>query len=76
MKGCGRMKKYFAYLDFLRASGKVNMLGAAPYLAEEFNLNISEARKILYKWIDHFPGSTRRLAFSIADDGEKIHEFN
>lgn len=75
MKGCGRMKKYFAYLDSLRASGKVNMLGAAPYLAEEFNLSISEARKILYKWIDHFPGRTRRIDINIVD-GEETYEFN
>lgn len=45
---------YFEYLDDLRDSGKVNMFGAAPYLAEAFNLEKSEARTFLKRWQDTF----------------------
>ena len=39
--------KYWIYLEKLRRSGITNMFGAAPYLAEDFGLSISEARLIL-----------------------------
>lgn len=44
------MCDYFEYLDELRRSGAVNMFGAAPHLASEYNLTINEARSILQKW--------------------------
>ena len=39
--------KYLEYLDRLRESGDTNMFGAAPYLAEEFDLELSFARQVL-----------------------------
>ncbi|MDD4779181.1 MAG: hypothetical protein PHT02_01065 [Tissierellia bacterium] len=39
--------RYFRYLDELRESGITNMLGASPYLVDEFGINKNEARKIL-----------------------------
>lgn len=68
------MKKYFDYLDSLRESGKVNMFGAAPYLAEKFGLARDEAREIVYKWIDQFPGQTRKL-FIYTENGETKYVF-
>ena len=43
--------EYFIYLERLRRSGIVNMYGAAPYLADEFGLEMSEAQKILGSWM-------------------------
>jgi hypothetical protein len=48
------MEKYFEYLEALRDSGVVNMYGAAPYLAEEFDLDKRTARKILIAWMESY----------------------
>jgi len=45
------MEEYYEWLDRLRDSGRVNMFGAAPILAEEFDLSRSEARSILTSWM-------------------------
>lgn len=47
-------QEYFDYLDLLRESGAINMFGASPYLAKEFNLDKKQARKILSKWMQNF----------------------
>jgi hypothetical protein len=44
----------FRYLDSLRDSGRINMLGAAPYLAEAFCMSRSEAREVLRQWMESF----------------------
>jgi hypothetical protein len=49
--------EYFRYLDNLRASGVTNMFGAAPYLADAFDLGKKEARSILSKWMTTYDGS-------------------
>jgi hypothetical protein len=41
-------------LDGLRASGIVNMFGAGPYLAEMFELEMGEARRIVSAWMNQF----------------------
>ena len=47
------MVKYFSYLDVLRESGVTNMLGAVPYLLEEFEeLDKKEALVVLQMWCD------------------------
>lgn len=44
--------EYWIYLENLRKSGKINMFGAAPYLAKEFNIDdMDEARKIVSGWM-------------------------
>lgn len=48
------MEKHFVYLDALRKSGATNMFGAAPYLAEAFDMPIKEARVVLQKWASTF----------------------
>ena len=45
---------YFAFLDQLREDGQVNMFGAAPVLAEVYDLSKTEARKVLLEWMDTF----------------------
>ena len=45
---------YLKYLDELRDSGTTSMFGAAPYLERQFNLPISEARKVLAYWMETF----------------------
>lgn len=44
------MCDYFEYLDDLRSSGAVNMFGAAPHLAKEYDLEMTDARSVLRKW--------------------------
>jgi hypothetical protein len=47
-------EKYFTYLERLRESGITNMFGAAPYLANAFNIPKDEARKILSAWMQSY----------------------
>ena len=42
----------FDYLEELRASGETNMLGAVPYIQEEFLVDKNIARKFLLDWIE------------------------
>lgn len=44
--------EYIMFLDDLRASGRTNMFGAAPYLRDEFGLTVDESYKILSAWMD------------------------
>lgn len=45
-------KVIFEFLNDLRASGRINMFGAAPYLQSTFELTRDEARNILKEWMD------------------------
>lgn len=45
---------FFVYLDNLRESGKINMFGAAPHLAQAYELTRQEARDILLEWMQTF----------------------
>jgi hypothetical protein len=42
---------YFQFLDELQKSGDTNMIGAAPYLEDQFWLEPSEAKEVLRLWI-------------------------
>jgi uncharacterized protein YciI len=42
------------YLDELRESGDINMYGAVPLLADEFEISKLEAKEILIEWIRTF----------------------
>lgn len=46
--------KVFEYLIDLRDSGVTNMWGAAPYIAEEFEISDKEATQLLIAWINSF----------------------
>ena len=48
------LTEYFTYLDALCESGVTNMFGAAPYLANEFSLDIKTARRALSYWMETF----------------------
>ena len=41
---------YFRFLEELRQSGKINMFGAAPYLAQAFDIPKPDATKIFWDW--------------------------
>tara|TARA_R110002126_G_scaffold133309_3_gene277362 strand:+ start:12874 stop:13032 length:159 start_codon:yes stop_codon:yes gene_type:complete len=47
------MSEYFEYLNELRDSGEINMLGAGAYLEAEFDVDRREAKKILMEWMQH-----------------------
>jgi len=47
-------KEHKEFLDELRESGVTNMIGATPYIMEEFSLEKREARSILLEWIKTF----------------------
>ena len=45
---------YFRYLDELRESGEINMMGAPRELQYEFEMDKTEARKIFGLWTKQF----------------------
>jgi uncharacterized protein YciI len=47
-------KEHKEYLDQLQESGEVNMIGARPYIMEEFDVTKPEATAILAEWIASF----------------------
>jgi hypothetical protein len=46
--------EHLEYLDDLRESGATNMFGAAPYLADAFEIDKKQAREILSYWMKTF----------------------
>jgi hypothetical protein len=46
--------EYFVYLDELRESGTINMMGAPRELQFEFGIDKMEARKIFGLWTEQF----------------------
>jgi hypothetical protein len=50
----GVKQEIFGFLNVLRDSGAMNMLGAAPVIAEEFGLPMTEARKVFDEWAKSF----------------------
>lgn len=46
--------KHLEYLDDLRESAVTNMWGAVPWLEDEFFLDNSDARTILFYWMHSF----------------------
>ena len=49
--------EYFVYLDELRESGTINMMGAPRELQHEFGIDKIEARKIFGLWANQFNGA-------------------
>jgi hypothetical protein len=45
------LQRYFEYLEELRASGQINMMGAIPYLMDEFDLTRAEAMQVFKEWM-------------------------
>ena len=41
----------FMFLDAVRETGAINMLGAVPYIIEEFSCTRDEARDMLLEWM-------------------------
>lgn len=46
--------EHLRFLDALRESGQTNMFGAAPYIAEMFEVSMQQARQILTYWMRTF----------------------
>ena len=46
--------KYWLFLENLRRSGAINMFGAAHVLADYFDIDEKEARKILSDWMQNY----------------------
>ena len=51
--------EHLTFLDELRETGAINMFGAAPYLAEAFEMNKQEARRVLRYWMETFGEESR-----------------
>ena len=49
--------EHFVYLDELRESGTINMMGAPRELQHEFGIDKIEARKIFGLWANQFNGA-------------------
>jgi len=43
-----------SFLDWLRMTGKTNMLGAGPYIQENFGITKYDANRFLVKWMETF----------------------
>lgn len=46
-------QKHLTYLDRLRDSGKINMLGATPYLQRQFSLQETDADEIMGYYMEN-----------------------
>ena len=67
MKNSEKLKHYeeltkeiadvMAFCEVLRLSGKTNMLGAVPYIQEEFGMESSQARNYLILYFESFKTS-------------------
>ena len=54
-----KLEEYFLFLECVKESGVTNMLGASPYLEEQFEeLNGSDSRKVLALWIQSYTEKT------------------
>lgn len=52
-------QQYYDYLDALRESGHVNMLGGALHLQRHFHLSKDTARQVLSAWMKEFSASKK-----------------
>jgi len=51
--------EHLEYLDNLRSSGSINMLGAGGYLRAEFDLDSQTSGEILTYWMNTFGNEHR-----------------
>jgi hypothetical protein len=40
------------YLTLMRDCGEINMMGAAPYLEDQFDMTRAEAKAALFAWMN------------------------
>jgi hypothetical protein len=64
--------EHLRFLDALRESGQTNMFGAAPYIADLFEIPMQQARIILTYWMQTF-GNRKRTSQN-PNDKENSHE--
>ena len=46
--------EHLFFLDDLRESGQTNMFSAAPYIVEQFEVDLKQAKTILAYWMTTF----------------------
>lgn len=51
---------FAVFLEMLRSTGKINMLGAVPYIMHYMDVDVGTATKALRDWIDH-PNKIKQL---------------
>jgi hypothetical protein len=51
---------FAVFLEVLRSTGKINMLGAVPYIMHYMDVDYKTARKALNNWIEH-PSKVNQL---------------
>lgn len=44
-------QEVFDFLEAMRRTGQINMMGARPYIEAEFNIPRATATKLLLKWM-------------------------
>jgi hypothetical protein len=49
----------YTYLNALRDSGRINMMGAGVYLQRDFGLSPREAKAAVLQWINTFKQETK-----------------
>jgi hypothetical protein len=54
--------EHLQFLDELRESGEINMFGAAPYIADLFEIPMQQARKVLTYWMRTFTARKQKAA--------------
>ena len=73
--------EHWIYLENLRRSGVTNMYGAAPYLAEYFDLTLEEADQILRRWMrnynpDDYTPERLRVCYKRPGEAADVREIN
>jgi hypothetical protein len=46
------INEVYEYLTLMRDCGEINMMGAAPYLEDQFDMTKTEARAALFAWMN------------------------
>ena len=68
--------EHLRFLDALRESGQTNMFGAAPYIADLFEIPMQQARNILTYWMRTFgtrkreSGVSNEVSFRFCSEGK------
>lgn len=52
------VETYFMFLDELRSTGKRNMFGVRPILADQFDLSLTQSSSVLSGWMKTFDATS------------------
>ena len=65
-------QEVFDYLFELQASGVTNMFGAGPFVSEQFNIGIVEARDLVAYWMKHYEELKNAAQKTVEIDADKV----